>query len=650
MAETFPPHAQEELLAGRRATVDTINRKVLRRQSVEAKRGPFLAIPLMPHGKFSGLLVVAGDAPLPDWGEEGLDALAVQTSLALESAALGEQFRSLVQNSSDVITIVSPDGTVRYQSPSVKGVFGYPSEALASSKISSVLHPEDGIRLLSFLEEAACEPGATFTLEVRWRHQDGTWRHAETVVNNQLDDPGVQGLVLNTRDVTERRRLERELEHRALHDSLTDLANRALFKESVELALARTGRSGSSVAVLFFDVDDFKDVNDSLGHAAGDRLLEAVAERLRGSVRPYDVGARVGGDEFAVLLDDADAETASRIANRILEALREPVEVLGRRISMGASLGLAVATSPEGGAEELLRNADVAMNMAKGRGKGRIEMYRPDMHTAVLDRMELAADLRRATNDGEFVLHYQPVVSLDDGSITGVEALLRWVHPRRGLVAPLDFIPTAEELGLIVPIGRWVLQEATRQAKQWHDLHPDDPPLIVSVNASAFQLQDPGFVADVKAALTSSGLDPRHLVLEITESVLMKDTEEVRNRLEALHGSGVRLAIDDFGTGYSSLSYLGTFPIDVLKIDRSFVAGAGSDASSDLSAVMVSIGRTLGLETIAEGVEALDEVRHLQTLGCRAAQGFLFARPAPAAEIGSLLHGRSLAEALGGAA
>jgi EAL domain-containing protein (putative c-di-GMP-specific phosphodiesterase class I) len=264
--------------------------------------------------------------------------------------------------------------------------------------------------------------------------------------------------------------------------------------------------------------------------------------------------------------------------------------------------------------------------------------------------MELAADLRRAVQEGEFILHYQPFVSLDDGSITGVEALLRWVHPRRGIVAPLEFIPTAEELGIIVPIGRWVLQEATRQAKLWQDLHPDDVPLIVSVNASAAQVQDPGFVADVKAALASSGLDPQYLVVEITESVLMQDTEEVRNRLEVLHGSGVRLAIDDFGTGYSSLSYLGTFPIDVLKIDRSFVAGAGGGGSSDLSAVMVSIGRTLGLETIAEGVEAIDEVKHLKALGCAAAQGFLFARPAPAAEMDTLLEGRSLADTLSGAA
>jgi diguanylate cyclase (GGDEF)-like protein/PAS domain S-box-containing protein len=650
MAETLPPRFREDLVAGRRARVDQINREPFRRQSVEAKQGPFLTFPLMPHGALGGVLVVAGDAPLPGWVEEGLDTLAVQTSLALESAALGEQFRSLVQNSSDVVTIVSPDGTVRYQSPSVEGVFGYPSESLTGSKISNVLHPEDGIRLLSFLEEAAFEPGATFTLEIRWRHGDGSWRHAETVVNNQLEDPGIQGLVLNTRDVTERHRLERELQHRALHDPLTDLANRALFKESVDLALARTGRSGGSVAVLFFDVDDFKDVNDSLGHAAGDRLLEAVAERLRASVRPYDVAARVGGDEFGVLLDEADAGTASRVANRILESLQEPAEVLGRRISVGASLGLAVATSADGGAEELLRNADVAMNMAKGRGKGRIEMYRPDMHTAALDRMELVADLRRAVDEGEFVLHYQPFVSLDDGSITGVEALLRWVHPRRGLVPPMEFIPTAEELGLIIPIGRWVLHEATQQAKLWQELHPEDPPLIISVNASAFQVQDPGFVSDVKAGLVSSGLDPRHLVLEITESVLVQDTDEVRNRLEALHGSGVRLAIDDFGTGYSSLSYLGTFPIDVLKIDRSFVAGAGSGGSSDLSAVMVSIGRTLGLETIAEGVEAFEEVKHLRALGCGAAQGFLFARPAPAAELDSLLEGRSLAEALSGAA
>jgi diguanylate cyclase (GGDEF)-like protein len=425
-----------------------------------------------------------------------------------------------------------------------------------------------------------------------------------------------------------------ELTYRAFHDPLTRLANRALFVERVEEALAENVGSPRRVAVLFLDLDNFKTVNDSLGHAAGDRLLVAVAGRIEGSLGHADIAARFGGDEFAVLLHDAvDDFAVTTAANRILESLRSPFSIGGHEVFIGASIGIALPSGEDETVDELLRNADVAMYMAKDGGKGRFAVFAPEMHEAAVERMELEADLQRAVKRGEFVVHYQPTVELATSKVTGMEALVRWEHPSKGLLAPADFIPLAEETGLILPIGRWVLHEACRQAVAWSDEYPSRVPLTMSVNLSARQLQLNTVIDDVAAALDETGLDPGRLTLELTETVLMQDGNDVIARLHQLKELGVQLAIDDFGTGYSSLSYLHRFPIDVLKIDKSFTGnlrrGTGEGV---LTHAIIRLARTLHLRTVAEGIERPDQVGKLQAMGCHSGQGFYFAQPLPADE------------------
>ena len=448
------------------------------------------------------------------------------------------------------------------------------------------------------------------------------------------------GAVVAFRDVSERRRLEAELVHQAFHDALTGLANRALFRDRVEHALTRTGRNSDHVAVCFLDLDNFKAVNDGLGHEAGDRLLCVVATRLVGATRTHDTVARLGGDEFALLLEGVrdDAE-ALAIIDRVESAMRLPMSLEGKAVSISASTGIARG-GPDALAEELLRNADVAMYRAKARGGGAHAMFVPEMHAAVLDRLELEADLRMAIASQQFHLLYQPVVELASGRIVGVESLLRWHHHTRGLVTPNDFIPLAEESGLIIPLGRWVLNEACRQGALF-----GGPALSISVNLSGRQLQYAGLTDDVVEALRSSGLPPDRLVLEITESVIMQDTEATLHKLEALKTLGIRLAIDDFGTGYSSLGYLQRFPIDILKLDKTFVDGVargGTDAA--LARAIIALGDTLHLSTVAEGVEHAQQRDELLALGCELAQGYLFARPLDADAI-AVLQGCGPAEA-----
>ena len=436
-------------------------------------------------------------------------------------------------------------------------------------------------------------------------------------------------------DVTQRRRLEGQLAHQAFHDPLTGLANRALFRDRVEHALAQTHRAPGGVAVLFLDLDDFKAVNDSLGHGEGDQLLVQVAARLLGTTRGCDTVARLGGDEFAVLLQDAVDGDAHIVANRILSSLTRPVRVGARELSVGASIGIAVAHC-EDGAEELLRNADLAMYQAKARGKGMYEVFAPPMYEAVRDRVSLQADLHHALERREFRLVYQPLVELATERVVGVEALVRWDHPTRGAVSPATFIPLAEESGIILPLGRWVLGEACRQAAAWQRRGVGAP--YVAVNISGRQLQHPQLVADVATALGEAGLEPGALLLEITEGVVMHDTEASLRRLHDLKGIGVRLAIDDFGTGYSSLSYLQRFPMDVLKIDKAFVddvALGGSQAA--LARTIVALGETLSLDTVAEGIETPEQSAALVAMGCRVGQGYWFARPVPAPEITAML-------------
>ena len=430
-------------------------------------------------------------------------------------------------------------------------------------------------------------------------------------------------------------------EEQALRDSLTRLPNRTLFQDRVGHALARAQRHPGRLAVLFVDVDDFKNVNDTMGHAAGDVLLTTIAERVRACIRPADTGARLGGDEFAVLIEDIRSESeATIVAQRLLDAMQAPFELRGRSMTMSASIGIAMNSAGDT-VEEILRNADVAMYSAKRELKGRYEVFESSMHVAVVDRLNLETELKRAVDEEELVVHYQPLIHLHTGRMTGVEALVRWNHPSRGLLLPGEFIEVAEETGMIIPIGSWVLEEACRQGASWKAAYPDQP-LSISVNLSPRQFLQADMVAMVRAVLDRTGLAPSSLVLELTEGVMMFDSEETEHQLDGLKALGVQLAIDDFGTGYSSLSYLRRLPFDILKIDKLFIDGlsggaAPGSADAAFARAILKLARTLNLETVAEGVEAPDQVTELRALDCDVGQGFLFAKPVAADGIGALL-------------
>lgn len=604
--------------------------------------------PIATGEELKGLIVVQSSRELSVDLTNTLETLAAQVGLALDREELAEsfharrsevRFQTLVQNASDVILIARPDTTITYQTPSAGRILGYGPGALEGTRLTALLHPNDKEQALAAYSGLAFRSGSSITAEWRVRRSDGTWRHAEVVANNLLADPSVEGIVLTLRDVTERKGLEDELKHQAFHDALTGLANRALFRDRLEHALARSARSLTSLAVLFLDLDDFKLVNDTLGHAAGDELLVAVAGRLMGALRTGDTAARFGGDEFAILLEETnDPEDASEAAERILADLRPPLTIKDRTVGVHASVGIAYSKVGAEGPAELLQAADVAMYAAKARGKNCYEVYQPALQTAVTDRLERTADLQRAVDEGEFILYYQPIVSLDGGQSIALEALIRWVHPQRGFLLPKDFIALAEETGLIIPIGRWVLGEACKRVRLWQQEHELSGRLRISVNISARHFQHEGLIEDVSKALKASHLDPSCLVLEITESVLVHDAESVIARMLELKALGVMFAVDDFGTGYSSLSYLKRFPIDILKVDKSFVDDVGeSDKAEALTKAIVQLGKSLNLDTVAEGIEKSAQVDGLRALGCRFGQGFLFARPTAPEEMDRLL-------------
>jgi diguanylate cyclase (GGDEF)-like protein len=436
------------------------------------------------------------------------------------------------------------------------------------------------------------------------------------------------GLALNDAKAAE------ETAHQAFHDPLTGLANRALFLDRLTQARTRALRSGSSVGVLFADLDGFKTVNDSLGHAAGDQLLIIAAQRLVSVAGPTDTVARFGGDEFAILIEDArEPIGAARIARRALEILEKVIEIHGREVFVTASIGVAAGTEEP---EELLRNADLAMYEAKGQGKGRYELFQSHMHEAMAQRLELELEMRGAAERDEFVLHYQPIVQLDSGRIVGVEALMRWMHPSRGLIGPDEFIPIAEESGQIHALGRWVLREACERIVNWESEHGD---LQLTVNLSSAQLRQASIVREVGEVIDSTGLDPSRLTLEITETVLMDVSTSNLERLAALKKLGVKLAVDDFGTGYSSLQYLRRFPIDYLKMAKFFVDGVdSSDSQSRLARAIVNLAHSLEIEVIAEGIESAQQSAVLSDLGCAWGQGFYYSPPLPATEISAQIH------------
>ena len=571
----------------------------------------------------------------------GIAAIAMGLLLRRAGAQRSAQFRSLVHNASDLITVVGVQGSIRYQSPSASKLVGVTSEALLGTDYLDVVDPEDRQLLEIVFAGLVGSPGGSTTAEYRVRHTDGSSRFVESIVSNLLDDSTVKGLVLNTRDVTERKNLEEELAHQAFHDSLTGLSNRAVFRDRLDHALGLSIRHERSLAVLLLDLDSFKTVNDSLGHNVGDELLVAVGARIEGCARSSDTVARLGGDEFVVLLEeDVDERRSRSVATRMLKVLAEPFEVSDREVFIGASVGIAVSDGGSVDADELIRNADTAMYAAKAAGRGRYEIFQPAMHVRALERFEVQADLRRALGRAEFRLQYQPIVDFATGAIQGVEALIRWMHPSRGLLPPGDFIDAAEETGLIVPMGMWVLEEACRQTVTWREEYPQAASLWVSVNLSTRQLLESDLVARVREVLERSGLNPSALVLEITEGSLLQGVAETIEKLRGLKSLGVRLAIDDFGTGSSSLGHLRQFPIDVLKIDKSFVdeiATTGSEGPALVRAV-VDLAKTLQLETVAEGIEEIEQLTELRSAGCLSGQGFLFARPLQPGAMGPLLQ------------
>ena len=604
--------------------------------------------PIRVQNQLSGLMLVTGHETFSSEFAQSLETLGSQIALALARAALVEDlmqrrseahFRSLVQNASDIVFVLRSDMTVSYSSPSVQRVLGYRPEALGGVSLTTLLHQDDLQQALAAHDDAVRRTGTSVSIECRLQHRDGSWRDVEAVYSSLIEDPSVQGTVLTIRDITERKALEEELKHQAFHDSLTGLANRALFHDRVEHALARQSRHRQPIAVLFLDLDDFKVVNDSLGHLAGDELLRAVADRLQGCLRTGDTAARLGGDEFAVLIEAlTDPKEAAGLAERIISSLGTPVPLEGQEIFVRASIGYAVSDQETLNAEELLRAADVAMYAAKAAGKGGYQAYRPELHTEARGRLERTADLQRALEERQFVLHYQPIVALDNDELVGVEALIRWEHPTRGLLPPDEFLPLAEETGLIVPLGQWVLEQACLQVKRWQIDHPSQPRIRISVNLSARQLQQPDVVDEVARIVNQTGIDPDSLVLELPETVLLRDTDAMGAKLQELKGLGVQVAIDNFGTSYSSLSYLKRLPVDIVKVDKSFIdAIAEAPEDSAVIQAIVGLGRILHLQTVAGGVEAGSQSNQLRELGYHYGQGYYYSKPAEAQDIDELL-------------
>ncbi|SAL36276.1 response regulator receiver modulated diguanylate cyclase/phosphodiesterase [Caballeronia udeis] len=554
-----------------------------------------------------------------------------------------QRFKSLVRHAADVILICDASGSIIYRAPTAETAWSFNREHSPDELLSRWIHPDDQAALHEIWQQVGAVPGASNTLELRSRDSQDVWRNGEFTLTNLSQEFEVGGIVVNVHDVTERKLFEQQLMTQAFYDSLTSLPNRALLLDRIEQALVRVGRRNGTVGLVFFDIDNFKRVNDGLGHQSGDALLVAVAKRLATCVRPSDTVARLGGDEFVILLEQLTSEPVAEVtlvAQKIIKEFCKPFLLDGKDYVVSGSLGIALADTATKATDSasLLRNADVAMYRAKSDGKGRYAIFDADMHTDIVSRFELEVDLRGALERQELRVHYQPIVQLESEACIEVEALVRWQHPTRGLIAPLEFIPIAEETGLIIPLGLWVLEEACRHAAAWQLLYPSKPPLQVSVNLSPRQFEHADLLTDVQRALEQAGLSPTSLRLEVTEGVIMRDTESSIRTLQKLKNLGIRLAIDDFGTGYSSLSYLKMLPLDVLKIDRSFVRGIGQNAEDDaIVQAIISLAKSLGLAVTAEGIESTQQAELLRKWSCEKGQGFLFARPLEATKISALL-------------
>lgn len=545
----------------------------------------------------------------------------------------GVPYRRILEDAPGIVMMLGRDLRVRYASPAAGRVLGLDPDAVVGTAFSAYLHPEGD----AWARDALAAPNRDARrppYELRFRHADGSWRWFEAVAA----DLGASGLAVYLHDVTGRRELREQLAHRAFHDPLTALPNRALFEDRLEHALARAGRYRGPVTVLFVDLDDFKAVNDGFGHEVGDMLLVAVGRRLEAALRPGDTVARLGGDEFAVLLEDGDEpEGTIRTMERLSSALRQPIAVKGHALSVTSSIGGTTGEPGIDGVEDLIRRADATMYRAKRAGKDRYEYVDREASKGDFGRVWFEQDLEAALERGEMEVYFQPGVDLGSGKIAGMEALLRWKYPLHGRVSPAEIVALAEMSGSIEALGREVLEKACRQAAFWQRRYPGDPPLV-SVNLSAKQLRQPDLVDDVVAALGRSGLDPANLALEVDGGFSVEDAPQVAPTVEKLRTLGVGLVADDFGRGHSSLSYLGRYPVDLIKIGRFFVGRLGrEEGMAKLVRAMIGFAREMGIRTMASGVETAEQTASLHEMGCEQAQGFYFFEPTPADEATGLL-------------
>jgi diguanylate cyclase (GGDEF)-like protein/PAS domain S-box-containing protein len=537
------------------------------------------------------------------------------------------RFRVLIEHISDMITILDANGIVKYQSPSVERILGYKPEELIGNNFLEYIHPEDVPRFSVVFGREPGQSGKVTGIELRCRHQNGLWRFLEATLNLLLHDPTIKGIVVNLRDITDRKLDEETIRHLAYYDALTGLPNRTLFNDRLIQALAHAHRTEQELAVMSLNLDQFKTVNDTLGYAFGDRLLREVTQRLTRCLGEGDTLAYLGNGEFLLLLPGiGQVQNLERISQRILEAMALPFPLDDHELRISINMGVSFYPSDGETAEVLIKNADAALHRARLQGKNNYQLYTSTIHAKALERLIMESSLRRALEQNELILYYQPQLSLCTGEIVGAEALVRWQHPTRGLIPPMKFVPLAEETGLIVPLGEWVLRSTCTQARVWQEM--GFPPVRVAVNLSACLFKQKNLVEYIARVLEETDLDPHYLELELTESTIMENAEATIVKLQELKAMGIQLSIDDFGTGYSSLSYLRRFSLDTLKIDQSFVRDIAIDPEGAVIArLIIEIAHSLKLRVIAEGVETEEQLAFLRAHGCDEIQGYFFSKP-----------------------